>query len=87
MANESFTVIGVLKERKSYDKYLKREFANYTGKYILATEEEIEKRYSDTSKYRYIMDYSWGGTRTVYTNTQTHSSTVHSTTSYKLFPN
>jgi hypothetical protein len=38
MKSEDFTLIGVLKERGSYDKYVKKEFANYTGKYVLATE-------------------------------------------------
>jgi hypothetical protein len=36
MKSEDFTLIGVLKERGSYDKYVKKEFANYTGKYVLA---------------------------------------------------
>ncbi len=55
--SEDFTLIGVLKERKSYDKYVKKAFENYTGKYVLATEEEIKEKYSDTNQYRYIMDY------------------------------
>ncbi|WP_312089239.1 hypothetical protein [Chryseobacterium sp.] len=57
MKSEDFTLIGVLKERGSYDKYVKIAFANYTGKYVLATESEITNKYSDTNKYRYIMDY------------------------------
>lgn len=57
MKSEDFTLIGVLKERGSYDKYVKIEFANYTGKYILATENEIKDKYNDTNQYRYIMDY------------------------------
>ncbi|KYH06703.1 hypothetical protein A1704_23100 [Chryseobacterium cucumeris] len=57
MKSEDFTLIGVLKERGSYDKYVKIAFANYTGKYVLATENEIKDKYNDTNQYRYIMDY------------------------------
>lgn len=57
MKSENFTLVGVLKERGSYDKYVKKEFANYTGEYVLATENEIQDKYSDIDKYRYIMDY------------------------------
>ncbi len=57
MVTEDFTLIGVLKGRRSYDRYLKKKFSDYTGDYILATKEEIEKKYSDVNKYRYIMDY------------------------------
>lgn len=57
MKSEDFTLIGVLKERGSYDKYVKIAFANYTGKYVLATENQIKDKYSDTNQYRYIMDY------------------------------
>jgi hypothetical protein len=55
MKSEDFTLIGVLKERGSYDKYVKKEFANYTGKYVLAKGNPRHK--SDLDKYRYIMDY------------------------------
>ncbi|MFZ4930377.1 hypothetical protein [Chryseobacterium sp. Mn2064] len=57
MKSEDFTLIGVLKERGSYDKYVEKAFADYTGKYVLATENEIKEKYSDVDKYRYIMDY------------------------------
>lgn len=57
MKSEDFTLIGVLKERGSYDKYVKKAFENYTGKYVLATESEIKDKYSDPNQYRYIMDY------------------------------
>lgn len=57
MATQKFTVIGVLHGRKSYDKYLKRGFATYTGSYVLAKREDIEKQYPDIEKYRYIFDY------------------------------
>lgn len=57
MKTENFILIGVLKGRRSYDKYVKKEFATYKGKYVLATEKEIETKYSDISKYRYVMDY------------------------------
>jgi len=58
MATEQFILIGTLKNRKSYDKYMTKEFANYTGKYLLANKAEITTTYQDISKYRYIMDYT-----------------------------
>ena len=55
--NPNYTLIGTLKERNSYDKYLIKGFEQYKGKYVLATENEIKNKYSDTDKYRYQMDY------------------------------
>jgi len=62
MAKETFTIIGVLKDRKSYDKYLEKGFAEYTGNYVLATKEEIASKYKDVEKYRYLLDYDEGTT-------------------------
>ena len=56
MRNEKFTVIGVLHGKDSYDKYVEKEFSEYTGKYVLATYPEIKAKYTDSLKYRYIMD-------------------------------
>lgn len=56
MKNEDFTLIGVLKGRNSYDKYVEKEFNDYSGKYVLATSEEIMTTYKDVNKYRYILD-------------------------------
>jgi len=58
MKEEEFIIIGVLQTRNSYDRYLKKAFKNYPGNYILATQSEIDSKYSDVDKYRYIMDYN-----------------------------
>ena len=58
MATEKFILIGMVKNRKSYDKYLRTAFDTYTGKYILADNKEIAANYQDTVKYRYILDYT-----------------------------
>lgn len=55
--NPDYTLIGTLKERNSYDKYLIKGFEQYNGKYVLATENEIKNKYTDIDKYRYQMDY------------------------------
>lgn len=57
MESEDFTIIGVLQGRRSYDKYLEKEFAAYSGKYVLAYKHEIDSKYPDKIKYRFIMDY------------------------------
>ena len=57
MEMSDFTIIGVLHKRHSYDKYLKKGFETYPGKYVLSPLFEIEKNYPDTSKYRYYIDY------------------------------
>jgi hypothetical protein len=56
MANEDFIIIGVLKGRKSYDKYLRKGFEGYTGRFELKTAEEITASYT-VEKYRYILDH------------------------------
>ena len=56
MKTEKFILIGTLKDKRSYDKYVEKEFDAYTGEYVLATKEEISTKYPDKSKYRYIMD-------------------------------
>ena len=67
MKTDSFVLIGMLIEKKGYDEDLKKEFANYTGNYILVTNNEIKNTYVDINKYRYIMASKLE--RTVYTNT------------------
>ncbi|WP_124641970.1 hypothetical protein [Amniculibacterium aquaticum] len=57
MATDASTLIAVIKDRSSYDKYVKSAFENYSGKYILATEQEVKTKYSDVNVYRYVMDY------------------------------
>ncbi len=57
MKTEDFTLIGILQGRKSYDKYVEKEFDGYTGKYVLATYDELKTKYKDVNKYRYMMDY------------------------------
>ncbi|MFT3702135.1 MAG: hypothetical protein QM802_07185 [Agriterribacter sp.] len=57
MATNDFTIIGMLHKRHSYDKYLKKGFETYPGKYVLSIDFEVNKNYPDTSKYRYYLDY------------------------------
>lgn len=57
MEREDFTIIGVLKGRKSYDKWVRKGFANYTGRYVLATISEIKEKYSNVDEYRYYIDF------------------------------
>ena len=57
MKSENFTIIGILKGRNSYDKYVIKEFSAYTGNYVLGNKKEINTTYSDITKYRYLMDY------------------------------
>ncbi|MBN8788693.1 MAG: hypothetical protein J0I84_16520 [Terrimonas sp.] len=58
IATEDFILVGQLAGRKSYDKYLRKNFEKYTGKYVLATEKELNTTYADTEKYRFVMDYN-----------------------------
>lgn len=59
MAKEKFTIIGMLKGRNSYDKYLQKDFQEYyTGDYVLATDKDMGN-YSDVNKYRYVLDYDF----------------------------
>jgi len=64
--NKEMIIIGILRGRRSYDKYLKSAFKNYyNGKYILISAEEMRNsKYNDKKKYRYIFDYSDGSTIT-----------------------
>jgi hypothetical protein len=57
--NEEYTLLCVIKERKSYDKYLKKGVENnYKGKYEFITEKQLRQtRYKDTETYRYVFDY------------------------------
>ncbi|NPV51792.1 MAG: hypothetical protein HPY60_11450 [Candidatus Methanofastidiosum sp.] len=90
MKSEEFIIIGVLKGRRSYDKYVKKEFSKYTGNYILAQKDEITEKYSDVNKYRYIMDYTKeSSTSTKYNpNYKQHGSQPfedNTTTGYRYF--
>lgn len=72
MATEPFILIGILKDRKSYDKHMEKQFKKYTGEYVLATLKEVDSQYADVNKYRYIMDsketlYDRGAGRDHYT--------------------
>jgi hypothetical protein len=51
------TTMLVLQERKGYTKKIKKILNdNYSGDYIFITREELDTRYSDTDKYRYLLD-------------------------------
>lgn len=53
---EDVTLLVVRKGKRSYDKYLEKNFAEYyTGKYVLLEPgEERTRPYADKKKYRYI---------------------------------
>ena len=55
MQTEKFTLIGIVNGKKSYDKYVKKKFSEYTGEYVLAEIEEVDEKYKDVNKYRYIL--------------------------------
>ncbi|MCB9335513.1 MAG: hypothetical protein H6586_05150 [Flavobacteriales bacterium] len=56
---EETIMIFIIKDRKSYDKYLKKNVEeNYGGKYVYLLKEDLEnKKYQDKNLYRYVMDY------------------------------
>ena len=55
---EKYTIV-VLKHSKSYNKKVEKRFKKfYTGDYIMAGKEELNTRYNDSAKYRYILDNS-----------------------------
>ena len=51
------TTMLVLQERKSYTKKIEKILKdNYSGDYVFVTREELDTKYSDTLKYRYLLD-------------------------------
>lgn len=51
------TILVVEAGRKSYDKYLIKNWTSYTGDYILVKRDELKQNmYEDVKKYRYIFD-------------------------------
>lgn len=82
MQNEDFTLIAVVIGRKNYDKYVAKAFENYSGKYVLATEAEINTNFSDSIQYRYIMHYDFSQDRILtynptYKRTDSHAGAAH----------
>jgi len=56
---EDTYVVGLLEERESRDKYLRKHFdANYKGKFVYATRQELDSKYSDVTTYRYVFTYT-----------------------------
>ncbi len=55
---EEATLLVIRKGKRSYDKYLEKNFAdNYFGKYEIVEEAFVSnKKYSDKKKYRYVFD-------------------------------
>lgn len=68
MANENFTIIGILHEKRGYDKWVEKNFAAYPGNSVTATRDELETTYRDVNKYRYVMDSNKGNERWSSTN-------------------
>ena len=51
------TTLLVVRERKGYNKKVDKIFQKYyTGDYVFVEREELDTRYSDTTKYRYLID-------------------------------
>lgn len=59
LGSDDAYVVGILQERNSRDKYLKKYFKkNYKGKYIFLTQKQLDtEKYRDSTKYRYIFTY------------------------------
>ena len=64
MATEDFTIIGMLHDKKSYDKWVEKDFAAYPGNSATATWDELKTTYRDVKKYRYLMDGDMKSERT-----------------------
>lgn len=60
--NSNEVLIGILKESKNYNNYLKRKIKkSYNGNYVLISDHELNsKKYSDLEKYRYVFTYKQG---------------------------
>ena len=87
---EESTLICVLQERNSYDKYLKKHMqAKYHGpiKFVLKSklfdEGKISSKYKDTVKYRFIFNYGLGTQH--YSDTKYGPGTGGASFSTKLF--
>ncbi len=68
MANEDFTIIGILHGKKNYDKWVVKDFAAYPGNSVTGTMEDVTSTYRDVKKYRYLMDGDMKRERTSMTN-------------------
>ncbi len=64
MATEDFTIIGILHDKKSYDKWVEKDFAAYPGNAVTANWDELKTTYRDVKKYRYLMDGDMKSERT-----------------------
>lgn len=76
--DKNTTMLVIIKGRGSYDRYLKKAIKkNFKGNYVFIKDEDLNSsNYSDTSKFRYVFDYSNGRTQTThYSNGQSASST------------
>lgn len=72
---EPTTLLIILRDRKGYNKWVKKAVKNnYFGEYVFVTREDLEKEeYKNTTKYRYLFDYADGSKRQV---TATNSSGI-----------
>ncbi len=84
MANEDFTIIGILHDKKGYDKYVEKDFAAYPGNSVTGTMEEAKTSYKDIKKYRYVMDSKMLRERSSTTNAQGRQQYM-TTYSYRYF--
>jgi len=62
---DNTVLIGALKGKKYYDKYLEKALKKtYGGNYVLERSSNLSSKYSDREKYRYLFDWNYGTTRT-----------------------
>lgn len=84
MADEDFTIIGILHGKKSYDKWVEKDFAAYPGNSVTGTMEESMTTYRDVKKYRYLMDGEMKTERFSSTNEKGRQEYT-TTTSYRYY--
>ena len=58
MQDEKFGLIGVLRGRKSIDKYIAKKFLDYTGDYVLVPSSKVDSVYQADPYYRYRIDFT-----------------------------
>ena len=75
-------LIAILRNRSSYDNYVKKAAKLYNGEVILLKNSaELTTLYSDKTKYRFLFDYTAGSTSSVHYA----GSNLNSSVTYKRF--
>ncbi len=84
MATEEFTIIGILHDKRGYDKWVEKDFAAYPGNSVTGTRDDLISTYRDVNKYRYLMDGEMKSERFSSTNAQGRQEHT-TTTSYHYY--